>query len=135
MQSWSSLLKKQAAQAALQPDKEFFNTCLAQVRISSEHCIGILKGRFPCLKRINIKLRKSKKEVEEVVRLIGAFITMYNLLISYDENEIPSEWYEEMQTNIDWSMYDEEEEHIGEVTNESEDRRKYVFNSLINNYR
>ena len=48
--------KKESAQADLQPNNEFFNTCLAQVRISSEHCIGIIKGRFRCTKRMNIKL-------------------------------------------------------------------------------
>jgi hypothetical protein len=127
--------KKQSAQAQLQPDKEFFNKCLAQTRISSEHCIGILKARFPCIKRMNIKLRHSKKEVEEIVRLIGACITMHNLLLSYDEDEIPSEWYKNLTDNIDWSMYDEEEERIAEVTEENEDRRQYVFNSLINNFK
>ena len=35
--------KKQAGHGHLQQNNEFFNTCLAQVQISSEHCIGILK--------------------------------------------------------------------------------------------
>ena len=69
------------------------------------------------------------------MRLIGACITMHNLLISYDEDDIPSSWYESIQNDIDWSMYDEEEERIGNVTEENQDRRKYVFNSIINNFR
>ena len=127
--------KKDASAGQLEENKEFFNTCLAQVRISSEHCIGMLKGRFRCMKRCNIKLKKSKEEVKEVVDLIGACIILHNLLIKYDEDEIPDSWYLEMEDGIDWSLYDEELDDIAAVTDDNEDRRKYVFNSLINNYR
>ena len=126
--------KKQSGQANLPPNNEFFNTRLAQVRIKSEHCIGILKGRFRCLKRNNIRVKKSVKEVKELVDLIGACVIMHNLLIDYDEDDIPSSWFENVDDEIDWTMYDEEEEDIARVTDETEDRRKYVFNSLINNY-
>ena len=127
--------KKQASHAELGANNEFFNTCLAQVRISSEHCIGILKGRFKCMKRCNIKLKQSKEEVKEMVELIGACIILHNLLIQYDETEIPDSWYDSMQSDIDWTMYNKELDDIAAVTDENEDRRKYVFNSLINNYR
>ena len=126
--------KKEAAQAVLPGNKGFFNTALAQVRICSEHCIGMLKGRFQCMKRNNIKLKHDKQEVKELVELIGACIIMHNLLINYNEDEIPSSWYDEMENNIDWTLYDEEEEDIGHVRNEGQDRRQYVFNSLVNNY-
>ena len=127
--------KKQATQSHLAEHNEYFNTCLAQVRISSEHCIGILKGRFGCLKRNNIKLKNSEKEVKELVDLIGSCIVMHNLLINYDEDDIPSAWYDKVnEDNIDWDLYDEEEEDIGRVTEEGTDRRQYVFNSLVNNF-
>jgi hypothetical protein len=125
--------KKQVGQSNLPANNEFFNTRLAQVRIVSEHCIGILKGRFKCLKRNNIKIRRSVKEVKELVDLIGACIVMHNLLINYDD-DVPDEWYEDIEEDIDWTMYDEEEERIAQVTEEGEDRRQYVYNSLINNY-
>ena len=127
--------KKEASNAELEPDKEFFNTRLAQIRIKSEHCIGILKGRFRCMKRCNIKLRSSKSEVKEMVDLIGACIIMHNLLIKYDEDDIPESWYVCMELEIDWSGYDEEEDDIPIVTQDNQDRRKYVYQSLINNFR
>ena len=68
------------------------------------------------------------------VNLIGACVVMHNLLIDYNEDEIPSSWFENLDEKIDWTMYDEEEEDIARVTDETEDRRKYVFNLLINNY-
>ena len=126
--------KKQASTSKLPPNNEFFNTCVAQVRITSEHCIGILKGRFRCLKRNNIKLKNSKKEVKEMVELIGACIVLHNLLINYDEDDIPDSWYDEMNEDIDWTMYDEEEEDIAHVWEEKEDRRKFVFNLVVNNF-
>ena len=127
--------KKDASTAELVQDKEFFDTRLAQVRITSEHCIGILKARFQCMKRTNIKLRTSKAEVKELVELIGACIIMHNLLLTYDDNDIPAKWYDSMEDEIDWTGYDEEEDDIPIVMEEDEDRRKYVYQSVINNYR
>ena len=40
-----------------------------------------------------------------------------------------------MENDIDWSMYDEEKDEIAVVTAENEERRKYVYNSLINHFR
>ena len=66
---------------------------------------------------------------------IGACIVLHNLLIDYKEDDIPSSWYENVNEDIDWGMYDEEEEDIPEVTfQDTTDRRKYVFNSLVNNF-
>ena len=126
--------KKQAAEVGLPSNHEFFNTCLAQVRIASEHCIGILKGRFRCLKKNNIKLKNSKVEVKGLVDLVGACIVLHNLLIDYDETDMPESWYDNITDDIDWVLYDEEEENIPRVTNDKEDRRKYVYNSVINNF-
>ena len=127
--------KKQALTASLEPDHEYFNTCLAKIRITSEHCIGVLKGRFQCLKQNNIKLKKTKNEVQELVYLIGSCVVLHNLLIDYDENDMPAKWYEEISGDIDWTLYDEEEENIAEVTDKVEDRCKYVFNSIMNHCR
>jgi hypothetical protein len=126
--------KKFPGAAALPVNKENFNTLLAQVRISSEHCIGILKGRFQCLKRNNIKIKESPKEVKELVDLIGSCIVIHNLLINYDEDEIPKEWYEKMQDRIDWSLFDEDQQNISNVEEEGANRRQIVYESIINNY-
>ena len=53
--------KKGKGEIDLPPRKEKFNTILAEVRIKSEHCIGILKARFPCLKRLNVWIKDEKK--------------------------------------------------------------------------
>jgi hypothetical protein len=126
--------KKQKAQAELPRSEEFFNTMLAHVRISSEHCIGLLKGRFPSMKRTNIRLKEGKKEVKQLVDLIGACCVIHNLMIKYDDDAIPKEWYDEMKETINWNLYDEEQEEIDPVETEGSNRRETVYNSIINNY-
>ena len=69
-----------------------------------------------------------------MVELIGACITMHNLLIDYEEEDIPSSWFDGIVNNIDWTLYDEEAEDIADVRDDDKDRRQYVFNSLVNNY-
>jgi hypothetical protein len=126
--------KKPIATAYLPQDQHNFNTMLAQVRIASEHCIGILKGRFPCLRRNNIKLKDGNKEVKEIVDLIGSCMVIHNLLINYDEDDIPNTWYTDIQETIDWSLFDEEDDDVAVVETEEADRRTSVFNSIVNNY-
>jgi len=38
-------------------EEEFFKIKLGSPRVRSEHCIGILKSRFPCPKTINIRIK------------------------------------------------------------------------------
>jgi len=53
--------KKVSGQSYLPPRKEFFNTKLGSIRVKSEHCIGILKNRFPILKCVSMDVDKKKK--------------------------------------------------------------------------
>jgi hypothetical protein len=126
--------KKHCHAAYLPRDEHNFNTALAQQRIVSEHCIGILKGRFGCIKRSNIHFKKGKKEVKELIDIIGACIILHNLLIGYNETDIPKDWYDTMRDEIDWSGYDEEDFHHANVEEDGGNRREMVFNSIINNY-
>jgi hypothetical protein len=125
--------KKLSGKSSLTVDQDFFNTRLARVRICSEHCIGILKGRSGCLIRTNIKFKQTNKEVKELVDMVGACIILHNLLINYDENHIPHEWYDEVRDNIDWSLYNEENYEKSNITDQDVSRRKTVFESIIDN--
>jgi hypothetical protein len=126
--------KRHSATSQLPRNEHNFNTLLAQVRITSEHCIGVLKGRFACLKRNDIQLKKGKKELKELIDLITGCVILHNLMINYNEPDIPQEWYDQMRDDIDWSGYDEEEADIPNVEDDDAERREYVFNSIINNY-
>jgi hypothetical protein len=126
--------KKHSATASLSREEHNFNTMLAQVRISSEHCIGVLKGRFACLKRNDIQFKDGKKEVKDLINIITSCVILHNLMINYSEPDIPKEWYDDMKDEIDWSCYDEEDMDIPGVEEEEVERREFVFNSIVNNY-
>ena len=72
----------------LNAQQQAFNTALARIRIKSEHCIGLLKGRFQCLKRIRIQVA-SKRQLIRINRIIMATCILHNLLV---EEPCPSEW-------------------------------------------
>jgi DDE superfamily endonuclease len=70
---------------------ELFNEKLAKLRIISEHCIGMLKGRFPWLRSIRLKINDNKKSLRRILHLLDATVVIHNLLIDLGEEE-RSEW-------------------------------------------
>ena len=58
---------------------QLFNTCLAKARIRNEHCIGILKNRWECLKEMRVWI-KGAKEVQYIVDLVNACCVLHNML-------------------------------------------------------
>jgi hypothetical protein len=66
---------------------EQFNGKLASLRIISEHCIGILKGRFPWLRSIRMKTTNIKKSIKRILQLIETTIVLHNMLLDIgDQN-------------------------------------------------
>jgi hypothetical protein len=49
---------KKPPKAELHPDKNYFNTQMANARIKSEHSIGLLKMRFQYLREVRAELGK-----------------------------------------------------------------------------
>ena len=73
--------KKDANTGYLDPKKEFFNSKLASLRIKSEHCIGMLKGRFQCLKKLNTSL-KNEQQMGHVLGLIESAAILHNIILA-----------------------------------------------------
>ena len=111
----------------LPPEEEFFNTALGSLRVKSEHCIGILKNRFPCLKKLNV-LVTGRREVKHIMDLLGACAVIHNLLIE-DKDSIPQHWYDNLSQGTDWTT---DGEIVDDIDNDHEvDRRDEVFKSII----
>jgi DDE superfamily endonuclease len=72
-------------------NQESFNEKLAKLRIVSEHCIGILKGRFPWLRSIRLPITEEKKSIIRILKLLEATIILHNMLIQFKEEE-RKEW-------------------------------------------
>ena len=125
--------KKLAGISQLSKQKEFFNTAIGRLRVKSEHCIGLLKNRFPCLRRINIRV-EGADDLSEIMDLFECGAIIHNLCLKFDD-EFPEEWYEE---NADSDHY-WTNDYGGGVDlntngNPDYDRRDAVFEAYVDNY-
>ena len=80
---------------SLEKDKEDFNTVLGRLRVSSEHTIGILKGRFPILKCIPMKLTERRKSMKRILQMIESCIILHNILLSNESESENQAWIDE----------------------------------------
>ena len=85
-------------------EHEKFNKLLSKVRMRSEHTIGILKGHFPWLRSIRMKITKDKKSLRRILRLLEATIILHNMLLTCNENMEMKAWIDD----DDISAYDAE---------------------------
>jgi len=60
---------------------EVFNTCMAKPRVISEHCIGLLKGRFPWLREIRTVI-KGKNDLKGILFYVDICVILHNLLVN-----------------------------------------------------
>ncbi len=81
-----SVFKKPVG-APMPPDNEAFNTQLAKLRVSSEHTIGMLKGRFPFLRSIRMRLT-GKKSFKKILRFVTVCIILHNFLVGKREDDL-----------------------------------------------
>lgn len=63
-----------------------FNALLAKPRVKSEHCIGILKGRFPYLRSVCLQLGNSR-DMLCIVDHVRAVVVLHNFLVDKDIEE------------------------------------------------
>jgi hypothetical protein len=78
---------KKPVGAPLHLDNKSFNTRLSKPRVSSEHMIGILMGRFPFLRSIWMWLT-SKTSFKEIHCYITVCIILHNFLVGNREDHL-----------------------------------------------
>jgi hypothetical protein len=78
---------KKPVGALMQPDNEAFNTKLAKPRVTSEHTIGILKGRFPFLCSLWMRLT-GKKSFQSILCYISVCAVLRNFLVGKREDDL-----------------------------------------------
>jgi hypothetical protein len=79
---------------AIPRQHENFNEKLAKMRIISEHCIGMLKGRFPWLRGIRLLVTEKKQSIREILQYLEATVILHNLLIDLGE-AAKKEWIDD----------------------------------------
>jgi len=83
-----SAFKKMRGVYSLSPEKELFNTLLARARIRVEHCIGLLKNRFPCVRNLRTII-SDKVTMQRIIDRVRVCIVLHNLLIG---SSVPDKW-------------------------------------------
>ena len=68
-----------------QRDEEQFNTCLARVRVITEHSMGLWKGRFPWLRNIRMKITNDPESLNSILKYIDATVVLHNMLIEFGD--------------------------------------------------
>ena len=111
--------------------KEFFNQKAAGICVVSEHCNGILKNRFACLKNINIDAGE-KEGMKEIMDLFECCCILHNISLEYDD-DVPQEWIDDIDSNHYWTS-DDDESVIVNGSIELFNRRDAVFNAFINDF-
>jgi len=98
------------ANANLSHDQDIFNDAMKSPRVISEHCIGILKGRFPFLRQIRMPIKDDrKKSIKRICKYVEAAVILHNLLVKRND-EIPEHWIDDDDRS---DMFDEDRQ-IGE---------------------
>jgi hypothetical protein len=100
----------------MDPNEAAFNKLLSSPRVRSEHCIGVLKGRFAWLKDIRI-LIASADDARKIVDYVRATVILHNLLIGAPRED-------------EWLVHDED--HFLELGNDDELNREIGQNGVEN---
>jgi len=110
-----SSFKKQTGEE-IPEEHERFNKLLSKVRMRSEHTIGILKGRFPWLRSIRMKITKNKRSLCRILQLLDATIILHNMLLTFKEEMDVRDWIDKDKDDISDCDAEGREEEMGELT-------------------
>lgn len=123
--------KKVTGQSILVSTKEFFNTQIGRLRVKSEHCIGILKNRFPAVRRNNIRVR-GKRDIKRLLQLVDCAAILHNILLDVGD-EIPDEYLQDIDSGHYWTSEGDGEDESNTDLSIEHDRRNAVFNAILEN--
>lgn len=82
---------KKPSRGSLSTQEHRFNNALSGVRVSVEHCIGILKGRFQSLRGMR-KMHRNERGLRTTCHWFRACAILHNLVVSVDE--VSTDWVE-----------------------------------------
>jgi DDE superfamily endonuclease len=106
---------KSTAGSELSGNYAAFNTLLAKPRVKSEHCIGLLKGRFPFLRGIRMLLG-NKVHMARIIDHVRGAVILHNFMIGQPFDD---EWIDSNE-GID----DLEPEAAATMSNDPDNRRR-----------
>jgi DDE superfamily endonuclease len=107
---------KSAPGSELSGNYAAFNTLLAKPRVKSEHCIGLLKGRFPFLRGIRMVLG-NKLHMKRIIDHVRAAVILHNFMIGQP--------FEEEWIALNEGEDDLDPEAAATMSNDPDNRRRH----------
>ena len=82
-------------------ERKKFNEVLSSPHVHSEHTIGILKGRWPFLCQIRMRIRKTspKKDMKQIIKYVKCCCILHNMLLN--DTEVVEQFDDNDQSIID----------------------------------
>jgi hypothetical protein len=108
---------------------ELFNTYLAKARIKVEHCIGLLKNRFRCLRELR-SIISDERSMKRIIDRITVCFILHNLLLGDD---YPENWFEGADEDVQEEdlEYEYDEQFVPhDIEAEGRDRREEMMNFI-----
>jgi len=104
---------------------------IGRARVKSEHCIGILKNRFPAVRRNNIRVR-GKGDIKRLLQLVDCPAILHNILLDVGD-EVSDEYLQDIDSGHYWMSEDDAGEALNTNGSPDFDRRNAVFNAILEN--
>lgn len=76
----------------LHQDKKNLNSAIGRPRVQSEHCNGILKGRFPWLRCIPCLFKEGDETAETINLYTRCCFILHNLLVQHKDHVDEADW-------------------------------------------
>ena len=87
--------------ATMSPEHTLFNKHLSKSRVTSEHTLGLLKGRFPWLRSIRKNITENKKTLKEVLLWLDACVILHNFLLKNNVELYEEDWIDDEDSVFD----------------------------------
>ena len=118
---------------SLSRENTIFDKAVAHLCVRSEHCMGVLKGRFQCLCGLWVNINSNTDHVR-ACRWITVAIILHNLIIDVEGEVSEAAFYplhdqEEGQENIAQPIEEREEEE--EELEEGEAKQRQLIAELL----
>ncbi|KAL7538614.1 hypothetical protein ACHAWF_010854 [Thalassiosira exigua] len=93
--------------------KEIFNTEMGSLRVITEHCMGLWKGRFGWMRKIRMRITDDPESLKRVLMYIEATIILHNIMIRLRDKDIE---------HPDWNIRDDDVSRMDDAERLPEER-------------
>lgn len=119
---------KRSSSTPLTPAQNHFNNALAKLCVASEHCNGMLKGRFGSLKELRLVI-SDEKSAAYVSAWIAGCVVIHNFLISLRLAE--DMVFDDLNMDIEDDAPSQSAERSAEIDSGRTQRRASLFERFV----